>query len=595
MSNVKYSKNGMNSKGQQNRGEKPQKPNRQKRRQQPRKDSSVKRVNYDNARQDKVAQQIMKDAKSGKFNDINDFLRNPTLLKAAASYPVFPILGSKYGTGANSVPGIMVFEWVPLFGTYQFGPSSKNVGAKKLELSSPPIALNQAADSTYSFQVHANSRNYNYNSADLFVLILAGSQVFALIEAMKRAYGVAKLYTETNAFYPDALLAAMGFDPADLRHNLGQAWFDINNLIVQTRQIWVPNAFPIVTRWMDINTNIYKDAPGDYSQTYVYTQRKYYAYDEMGASTGGRLVPATYDLQWEGSSPAPSDATFTPSAYNNYKWSTWVKVCQRMIDALINSEDRGIIYGDLLNAYTAERIIAIPEMSSDYTVIPEYSPEISMQIENTIVVNERFCSPTGVAQYENELYPTFTVTGDTTKAPTGMPLSGILNFHVESDPTPEMILTATRFHSLGLKAAKVLTFDDEGTPTSANAWVPHVAGSEIVVNISVGLFEAGFNKSQTIPDWEYFNHTSLDVTTTEEERRKLLHLWAFDWAPFVYSVSKTTYPYAPAAADASAGQVAIEEMIEAFGDFDRYGISSAELLTKINDVAWYSLFGVPQI
>lgn len=549
---------------------------------QPRKDSNSKRVNFDNARESKVAKRIMDDAKSGKFNDINDFLRNPMLIKAAASYPVFPIVGTPIGD-AQPAPGILVFRWSPSFGAYtRGGTRTFGLGTPQLELTVPPVALNQAADSTYSFIVHANSRNYSYNSSDLMMLILAGSQVFSIISAMIRAYGLAKRYVETSRYMPNTLLYALGFDPDNLRNNLGQAWFDLNNLITQTRQIWVPSVFPIVSRWMDLNQHVYKDAPGEYAQTYAYVQMEYFKYDETVSKTGGCLVPANYV---NGS----TTTTFNPGYPGTvYPWSTWVSVAQSMIDALVNSEDRGIIYGDLLNAYTAERIIALPEINSDYMVDREYSPEISMQIENTILTGANYRLK-GLFQFDNKLFPQYrpaTGSGDLTAY---VPRSGLLNFHMESDPTPEMILLATRFHTLGLLAAQMPEVGASlGDPDVYTAWVPDTVGSEQVT--SMVMYYAPYFKGST-PANVVFNNNNYAENTTG-----WLRLMAFDWHPFAYQMgTSVTVPSVPTSTETKKGAVYGRKTLEFYGDFDRYGTSDDVLLRKINDAAEFSLFGVPQI
>lgn len=570
--------NANSNKGNNNnkKGGKSKAGNKNQHRQQPKKDSRSERVNYDNARVDKVTKRIMSDAKSGKFNDINDFLRNPMLLKSAASYPVFPILGSRPWAEVEPVPGVMAFYWEPNFGTYQRGKAVAPEG-ETVKLSPPPIALNQAMDSTYSFIVHANSRNYSYNAPDLFLLILAGANVFCIIQSMLRAYGYAKRYVETSLYQPDTVLYAMGFNAKDLKNNLGQAWFDLNNLITQTRQIWVPNVFPLVSRWMDMNSNLYKDAPGDYAQTYVFVQNRYYIYDETSSETGGCLKSVDVG-------DGATKEEFTPRT-SNYSWSQWVSVAQSMIDALVNSEDRGIIYGDLLNAYSAERIIALPEVSSDYVIDREYSPEISMQIENMMLFHQDGC-PNALYQVNNDLYPGYKTAYPSKSFPVINVGSSVLNFHVESDPSPEMILLATRFATLGLRAAMTPLIKADGSMTSQPTYVPYVAGSEIVTGMKVYV-QPGMNNQVDQFD-------SSIITNIATVDAKWLHLMAFDWHPFAYVTPSGT---APAVTEASAtnGTVYTSAISSAYGDWDRYSHVDTNFAGKINDVAEYSLYGVPQL
>lgn len=573
---------GTNTRKSSKHGKPHGKPNN---RQQPKKDSNSPRVNYDNAREDKVANQIKKDAASGKFNDINDFLRNPMLIKAAGSYPVFPILGTNVSSELPPVSGLLTIYWYPNFGCYRIGAPEPIQGETNISLTPPPVALNQAMDSTYSFVVHANSRNYSYNAPDLFLLILAGAQVFAILEAMKRAYGYAKQYVETSLYQPNTVLRDMGFDPISMRQNLGQAWYDLNNLITQSRQIWVPNAYPIVTRWMDLNSNLYKDAEGPYAQTYMFVQNMFYMYDETTYATGGALRPA-----WVSSGGA--DSTFKPGE-QVYSWSQWVQVAQRMIDALVNSEDRGIIYGDLLNAYTAERIIAIPELDSSYTIEREYSPEISMQIENLTIIHDRYV-PNLLIQVGNDLYPTYTGR-HTTSQPSffAPPKNPVMNFHVTSDPTPEMILLATRYVSAGVHAVSLPGFNDSKALMAYNDWIVDIAGSEIVTKVRMA--NRPQNVRQDVTDW---NQSVFDPTALVPA--DMGNLMTFDWHPFLYSAviptsGTTQYPPAVTTALVKASSQFFTEVSHAYGDYDRYTVAEPELLRKLNDAAEYSLFGVPQL
>lgn len=576
-------------------------------REQPKADSNEPRVNYDNAREDKVAKQIEKDAKSGKFNDINDFLHNPTLIRAASSYNVFPILGQNIGR-ISSPAGIMVFEWYPNYGMYQRAETRfydlEGGSATKLELTPPPVALNQAADSTYSFLVHANSRNYSYNSSDLFMLVLAGANVFAIIEAMKRGYGLAKYYVEQNQYVPNRLLESLGFDPQDLRNNLGKAWFDINNLIVQTRQIWVPSTFPLISRWMDLNSNLYKDATGEYAQLYTYVQKEYHIYDETALKTGGYLRAVTVREKGAGATATP----FTPGkktvvagtsggySYNPYKWETWVEVAQSMIDALVNSEDRGIIYGDLLNAYGAQNIMAIPEIDSTYTVMPEYSPEISMQIENTVPYRGQV--PHGLVQKGNRLFPLFTSVPTSNIPGYSMgTLNSLLNFHVDSDPTPDMVLLATRFMALGTFAATVPVINATGNDLQEQRlWVPLAVGSEVVTGIYI-VTSVADGSSAGLYYWQPSGQGQNVTNGSTAEGFKE----SFDWAPFYHVIAADdgdasgNYAATPTAEECLQLYTPSCYVKRTFGDHDRYTEIDWVGVKKIHDACEFSLFGVPQM
>lgn len=575
-------------------------------REQPKKDSKSQRVNYDNAREDKVANQIQADANSGKFNDINDFLKNPTLLKAASSFPVAPILGTNVGS-ANPVPGVMAFAWVPTFGNYACKPpvtvASPYDPSTSVKLTPPPIAMNQSSNSTYSFVMHANSRSYDWTAPDLNILCQAGIEVFSIITAMKRAFGFARSIREETLYRPEAVLAALGFNYDDLRNNLGQAWWDLNNLIVQTRQIWVPDVFPILNRRIEMNTNIYKDAEGEYSQLYLYVQSRYYSYDSTATKSGGglRFVKDSTGAEFK---PGVTAGYSTSGVQQNvYKWKEWVNVCQSMIDALIDSEDRGNIYGNLLAAYGSEHIIAIPEVEVDYRIEPAYSPEISMQIENTMILS-RDLAPIGLVQFADKLYPVYNDgTSRTGSRTVSAARQHILNFHVTSDVTPEMILLATRFQSLGVFPAQIPLLDNKtDLPKLGRAWVPYSAGSEIVVssviiadpNGSTDWSSAANNMKGTMTFAGYY------VATGERSSANADYWYAsmaFDWHPFMTQGGAMTLTYDPGTSFITDSNITTTGAYptDYYGDFDKYSWSEETILYQLQSTAEYSLWGVPQM
>lgn len=563
------------------------------RREQPRKDSKTKRVNFDNTREDKVQKRIMEDAHSGKYNDINDFLKNPTLVRAAASIPVAPILGRNVGH-LDPVPGIMVFPWQPNFGNYGSGAAYKYApeASSGLQLSPYPFALNQAADTTYSYLVHANSRNYSYNSSDLFLLIMAGSQVFAVIEALKRAYGIVKRYVETSAYTPKSELAAMGFDWDDLVRNFSHLWFDINLLISQSRQIWIPTTFPFVSRWQDLNSMIYKDADGPYAQEYIFVQSKYYRYTETGAKTGGALIQAGYSFV--NSSGEQQSGLISPGQTNTdgqfvtWTWEQWISMATNMIQYLIASEDRGIIYGDLLNAFGADRIVAVPEIASDYSIEAVYSPEISMQIENLTIWGAKL--PDMWGQIENRIVPMIT-----TAPPSGIARldhtrdNWSLNFHVNDQPTPEMFLLATRFMTMGMRAVAIPQWDKTtGEFSAAAMWLPDTAGSEIVTDIYVMARPTDTSTNSVMWLNQYWgNGFGVD--------KAHYYAMAFDWHPFLaVGVTTGAQVSSPTTAQANEGARFEGNFVDmTVGDYDRYAEIIWSEVQRIHDVCFLSLYDVP--
>lgn len=524
---------------------------------QPRKDSSTKRVNYDNTRVDKFEKdedkdKFYKDSRNKRKapNDVKWYMRNPELLKSAGSLPFASVTGKKINVWNDSyayIPGVMSLNWAPAFG------STSDVD------SDVPIPLNQAFKSMYSYLVHANSRNYTYEYQDLAMLVLAGSQVYAALANAIRAYGVAKTYSEVNTYLPKGLLEAMGFDPDDVRKNLSHMWFDINQLIAQTNQIWIPNVLPLLERWFFLNSNVYIDANDIKGQCYVFNQAEYYMYDATATSNGGGLVPVLLN-----------DARFNPTCNKKYSWDSWREVIQTLIDALINDEDRGVIFGDILKAYGPSNIFGLQPISADYVIEPVYNIEILTQIENFT------CGPVtrGLVQSIKGLIPLYDSRNpaESWQVSELSPTFPVINFHQKEQPTPEQIAVATRCMTVGsIKTTAAYGFNTSTNKVVTNVTIvrPKTCGTEI------GTFVAMLSGST----W-----TTLPIRTNNFSLSTInwAKLCAFDWHPFLYDI-------------VLPGQSEMEgcDVNFAAGDYSNYLISSHLELEPIHDACVFSLLGMP--
>lgn len=570
-----------------------------------RKDSRDKRINLDNAREDRVARDIEEGMRKASANDVSDFTKNPELIEAASRLPFASILGDTYGEGSSTVPGIMVLTWQPNFGTQLY-----------------PAALNLSAQLKYAFATHANSRNYNFTASDIMTVILAAGDVFSAIAEAERIYGLAMSAKEENRYLYDGVISALGWDPADVRRNLPDMWYDINQLIIQTRQFWIPNDMPIIERLVKKNSFLYTDSQGVRSQMYIYKRSGYYEYNEVNIETGSALIPARFcatadpDL-WTTDWTAPINdigevtGTFgtddNPDVWRVYQnlnrngipgastasrfpvtWIQFKSMVQNMINKLQNAEDAGAIYGLFYKAYGASGLFAMPEFTPNYRVVPEYNAEVLAQIENATLCN---VYNQGLVQDENqkltpvlEANPTFVSSGALNKI---TPSNQILNFHVTGSPSPELIIVGTRMKSGAGVTGKLtqLTKDTSASsgptaykPTVTTGWNVTSAGTETLLNLEV---------IQRVPNtsgpgqWTSLRLNQYDGTLASPAGYKLM---AFDWHPFIYSVQyKAT----------TGGGVESAKMIEAYGDFDNYITISDVELKKLNNACLYSAYGVP--
>lgn len=527
-------------------------------REQPKKDSKVKRINMDNVREDKLAKDVIKDiGKTCASNDVRWYANNPELLRSAATLPFSQTTGQRLAWKglqttdvASRVPGVMQLGIVPTLGGWD------------------DDAVQAAKESIYSFVVHANSRNTSYGPNDLMLVILAGSQVFAMLANAIRAYGTMRVFDQRNKYLPIGLIRAMGFDYSDLQLNLSRMWFDINELIARVSQIWIPNTMPFLDRWFWINSNIYQDSASIKGQFYIMVNTGFWIYNETYDDQGGGLNWVTVEGK-----PATdnSNSRYNP-AYNAYTWSQYMTVINGMIDALLNSEDRGVIMGDILKAYGADKIYALKPIPVDYQVVPQYDTEVMTQIENCDQYNSVYY---GIHQNQTTLridtdWGAPTAGKDLTNR--CVPSQAILNFHQKEVPSPEQIMVATRLKALGSKGF----YSSDG---KLNTVVPETMGTEYVWAVNVYTFDNSGITSFWYNMHSYFSSANIQFAAL-----------AFDWAPWIYDL--TTAPVV----NGQAQSVTIScEVRRAMGDYDNYTVIDAQTLKKMHTTALYSEFGVPVI
>lgn len=528
---------------------------------QPRKDSKQPRVNFDNERKSKFIKDEIKDiSETTKSNDVKWYAHNAELLKAAASIPFSQSTGMPLGfKGADpntelGIPGVMQLLWNPTIGGWNDN------------------AINSAKESVYSYTVHANSRNTSYSAADQMLVILSGMQVFAMLANAIRAYGLMRTFDQRNSFLPKALVEACGFNYADLVKNLSRMWFDINELIARSSQIWIPNIFPVLDRWFWLNSNVYMDSDSVKGQYYILTQDRFYGYHETHTSSEG----GAFEMMCK-------DGTFLElkddtKAFRNDEqntWDTFMTVINSMIDKLLQSEDRGIIMGDILKAFGSEKIYAITPIPADYQVIPVYDKEVLTQIENSTVFAGYYNT---VRQNPNNgiLYTSWMTYG-TGSDITDMclPDQQMLNFHQKEDPIPEQIMVATRLMTLGCHF---------NTGNKVSYAIPYTMGTEYVSKSRICYMSGG----QSI-GWQEIRqrrNNPGDFGTSGN-----LYLWtAFDWSPWLYQVTQDTV-----VVGADTATVKVPQVYAAFGDFDNYTVIDYATLKKMHTTAVYSEFGVPTI
>nr|AVA30671.1 capsid protein [Picobirnavirus sp.] len=312
--------------------------------------------------------------KSGKLSSLNDvswYTRYPQLTDNVARIPFsykpgmkipFAVgsLGNNGGTTTAyvEIPGAMQIKFLPSIGWSSNVTDPASVAAREL----------------YAKVRQAYSGTLPENAPDIIMYLMALDSIFANLGALKRIYRTINAYSSMNYSMPDALLSAMGINQTcanNIRSNLADYRYRLNNLILQSQKFKCPAVFDIFNRHYWMNDNVYTDVPSAMGQAYVFCQMGYYWYSEATADTGGKLEL----VRWTHNNGTSSDP-----------WATYVQMfdyCQSMIELLSNSEDAYTISGHLMRAFEGSPNFFVDTINdSNDKLVLSYVPEVLLQIQN---------------------------------------------------------------------------------------------------------------------------------------------------------------------------------------------------------------------
>lgn len=370
----------------------------------------------------------------------------------------------------------------------------------------------------------------SYDAADTMMYMMGIDSLYTFWAYMRRAYGVAQLFTPTNKYLPNRLLQAMGIDPA-IAGNLADFRAYINRFALNIGRFALPKDFDIVARHMWMCSGLYTDSESNRAQIYLFVPNYLYVWNNT-VTTGSELSGI----------PILANAT-TPTSYN---LQDLVQIGDQLINNFNNDDDTMRISGDIYRAYGAEGCLKVEETVDNYAVLPVYDKTVLSQIENATFVGE-FVTDGGEAVVPPVISqdpsvnngailfnPTFS-NGPTNVGSTHMgnwiscQPSQSLNMHWDS-PTPEQIMEATRLtSSLDISShanfahlkAKSLPAD---VINGVNVWVTSLTNPSAVQFINIKTQTVWFNPTTGL----IYNPTGLDAVVILQQ---------FDWAPMFYEVA----------------------------------------------------------
>lgn len=519
-----------------------------------------------------------------KITDCNDvawYTKSANLLDAAASLPYSYPVGNPInfdngnfsiyttpGARYDAVPGVMTIALLT-------GPGDST------DVNSP---INVAARDIYSYVRYANSGHSNYDPVDLMMYILAWDEVSMWLANARRVYGAMYTYNTQNKYAPKYLVEALGFDYDDLNANLAQFRYAINAATNRFNSLNMPNNMSYLTRHVWLYSNIYSDGTSPKSQLYAYVPAACRVYNETDSVNGGYLdtIPLAYY-----------------SGTELMTFAKWVEITNKLLNALIGSEDIGIISGDILKAFGSDKTIVTPTVSDVYSVAPVYNEEVLSQFQNATIINGAIPHPDkasvwnitqdpsidqGIIKYD----PTFSIPFPGAANGIASNANRLLSLNI-NDPKPGDTMVASR----------LMTITDVvgGVTTPSNATTVHclTAGTEIAVK---GYISSGYRSNDngkitygiahyTVGmNYSYNNANSqLMQSTVRQLLGVLANVSAFRFHPMDTVIS---YTYTE-----GSGQPVKRGRVDYFFEVDNYTIVDLETLRQMHETAILSEFDVP--
>lgn len=388
-------------------------------------------------------------------------------------------------------------ERVPSIMTLYLNPSPGNTGAPG---SLHQAAINQQGLRTFTALSSGNAKTTQYSPQDVTTALLAIGELISTFEYARRCLGLAKLYNIRNRAYPRLALEASGINAVDMFEKLAQYRIRFNLLALQANKI----PFPANVKYFNACYNLYRDVFTDeennpMAQTYMFVPYSTWMLDETSSPQGSTL--STVVLQ---------DSLETGGSMT---FAALLNKLESMITCLMTSSTLNYVYSDVIRLADKNNIplFSIAACAEDYAVVPIYSHEAMLQIENAVLVGKPVEDTAAGYTSNNDVLPVMDENAlfYRPRFVAGTPYLGSARFvNFDSDnPSLEDRVAATRF----MATAFVSTFDNATEKFTSTVSTPdhYVVGLSIWANDSsalVGILNSGRYSTEEQSYFTKFKH-----------------------------------------------------------------------------------------
>lgn len=421
----------------------------------------------------------------------------------------------------------------------------------------PNVAFSQLMADIYS---KTSSSTVPFQQADVAMYVTSLDSIIYMIANAKRVLLATKFWRERNAYYPRALVKALGFDYDDLTQHTTEYRSTLNNIIIKFNNLNVLDTFDLYHRHYSMFRNVYLDEDSELGQIYMFRPANYYVYSDKDSKCTSYLLGGRTVLQ--------SDSyTFT----NFMSYLTLISNC---IDAWLNSQDLYMISGYLKRAYGNAVQFSISQVEEPEVLEPVADDEwITAQIMNAIIneVDATTLDITQIMPSGNVKWMPKTIH----KSATGSYYAysgGVMVRAYQFEPSNDYNMESTRLASI---PSNWRTEEDEhGAAYTVGDFVG--CGPEMVTGISIVNYNR-YNNTIGV-DSLYEPIISFSTATGISNAKAVAFIIAAQ--PFRY------IPNVPLI------EVASQTLKCMIGDVYNYTYFSAHALYELNKVALFSLYRI---
>jgi hypothetical protein len=442
---------------------------------------------------------------------------------------------------------------IPTFGVSKDGTSNVNTVSRLI----------------YAYIRHANSGSRNYEAADYMTYLLAMSSLYAYHAEMMRVYGILRVYNRLNRYVAKHILESMEYDYEDIVSHIADLRYYINYFAVKLNAFAVPKDMHIFDRHAALPLMILKDSDQDKAQLYIPQFEGYYTWSATAYDTGSALVYTRY----------LNIATATAKA--NKTFASIKTFGDSLLAAMLSNEDIGIMSGDTLKAYGNEGCRVVSGITEDFSVLPIYDEMMLSQVHNidivgsmyadgkTVVGNMDWKQDNGSLVWSAYVYK---------EAGSFMDATSILDCQFDN-PSVEYNMEASRFK------AKVNVNDTATAQTGPGETTTFygigTCGSEIVTSVQISTIDDATGKLRkfNVPYEVVYTSNSV-VAYLISYLQGVSYKSMFDFAPLSYFKND----YSSTDADWYIA-----------GELFNYATIDVDLITKLHNVALYSMLEVPNM